>query len=162
MSLVDHQTGIVLSQGHVEKTDLEPKEEPTDVEPKSKLTEEEKKERSELAVASRLIEHLDWKGRVLTGDALYCQRRLCSALRQAGGDYLFLVRVKPAATAGRSARARVLHSHQQNEPVRESCAYLSNTLKRQRRPTDVWTSEAFGCLLNSRATPIGLAREPRL
>jgi predicted transposase YbfD/YdcC len=99
VSLVDHQTGIVLSQGHVEKTDLEPKEERTNVEPKSKLTEtqekekqEEKKEKSELAVASRLIEQIDWKGKVLTGDALYCQRCLCSALRQAGGDYLFLVK----------------------------------------------------------------------
>jgi len=29
---------------------------------------------------------------VLTGDALYCQRCLCHALRQAGGDYLFLVK----------------------------------------------------------------------
>jgi hypothetical protein len=89
----------VLSQGHVEKTDLEPKGKPTAVEMKGKLTEEqeqeeheEKKERSELAVASRLIQYLDWKGKVLTGDALYCQRCLCSALRQAGGDYLFLVK----------------------------------------------------------------------
>ena len=29
VSLVDHQTGIVLTQGHVEKTDVESKEEPT-------------------------------------------------------------------------------------------------------------------------------------
>lgn len=99
VSLVDHQTGIVLTQGHVEKTDVELKEEPTVVEMKSKLTEnqekeeqEAKKEKSELAVASRLIEHIDWRGKVLTGDALYCQRCLCSALRQAGGDYLFLVK----------------------------------------------------------------------
>ncbi len=99
VSLVDHQTGIVLSQGHVEKTDVEPKEEPTAMETKSTLTEEqeqeaqeEKKEKSELAVASRLIQHIDWKGKVLTGDALYCQRCLCSALCQAGGDYLFLVK----------------------------------------------------------------------
>jgi predicted transposase YbfD/YdcC len=99
VSLVDHQTGIVLSQGHVKKTDVEPKGEPPAVETTSKLTEaqeqeaqEEKKEKSELAVASRLIQHLDWKGKVLTGDALYCQRCLCSALRQAGGDYLFLVK----------------------------------------------------------------------
>jgi len=99
VSLVDHQTGIVLSQGHVKKTDLEPKGEPPAVETQSTLTEEQeqkaqeaKKEKSELAVASRLIEHLDWKGKVLTGDALYCQRCLCSALRQAGGDYLFLVK----------------------------------------------------------------------
>jgi predicted transposase YbfD/YdcC len=87
VSLVDHQTGIVLTQGHVEKTD---------VETKSKLTGEEeqeaKKQKSELAVASRLIQHIDWTGKVLTGDALYCQRCLCSALRQAGGDYLFLVK----------------------------------------------------------------------
>jgi hypothetical protein len=96
VSLVDHQTGIVLTQGHVEKTDVERTGEPTDVNTTSKLSEEqeheEKKERSELAVASRLIQHIDWKGKVLTGDALYCQRCLCSALRQAGGDYLFLVK----------------------------------------------------------------------
>jgi hypothetical protein len=53
---------------------------------------EEKKQKSELAVASRLIQHIDWKGRVLTGDALYCQRSLCTVLRQAGGDYLFLLK----------------------------------------------------------------------
>jgi predicted transposase YbfD/YdcC len=99
VSLVDHQTGIVLSQGHVEKTDVEPEGEPTAVETKSTLTEaqeheaqEERKEKSELEVASRLIQHLDWHGKVLTGDALYCQRCLCSALRLAGGDYLFLVK----------------------------------------------------------------------
>src|SRR6266702_950139 len=90
VSMVEHQTGIVLTQGHVEKTD---------VATKSKLTEqheqeeqEEKKQKSELAVASRLIQHIDWQGKVLTGDALYCQRCLCSALRLAGGDYLFLVK----------------------------------------------------------------------
>ena len=43
-------------------------------------------------MASRLIQHIDWQGKVLTGDALYCQRCLCSALRRAGGDYLFLVK----------------------------------------------------------------------
>lgn len=99
VSLVDHQTGIVLTQGHVEKTDVAPGGEPTDVAPTSQFTEEQeqeqheaKKQKSELAVASRLIHHIDWKGRVLTGDALYCQRCLCDALRQAGGDYLFLVK----------------------------------------------------------------------
>ena len=90
VSLVDHQTGIVLTQGHVEKTDLEPQ---------SKLTEEHepeeqeaKKQKSELAVASRLIQHIDWQGKVITGDALYCQRGLCATLGEAGGDYLFLVK----------------------------------------------------------------------
>ncbi len=96
VSLVDHQTGNVLTQGHVEKTDVEPKGEPPDVETTSKLSEEqeqeEKKEKSELAVASRLIQYIDWKGKVLTGDALYCQSCLCLALLLAGGDYLFLVK----------------------------------------------------------------------
>jgi predicted transposase YbfD/YdcC len=99
VSLVDHQTGIVLTQGHVEKNDIETKDKTTESEPKSKHPEEqeqeqheEKKQKSELAVASRLIQHIDWKGKVLTGDALYCQRCLCWALRLAGGDYLFLVK----------------------------------------------------------------------
>src|SRR5258708_6903596 len=96
VSMVEHQTGIVLTQGHVEKTDVETKGKQKT---KSKLTgekeqeeQEAKKQKSELAVACRLIQHIDWKGKVLTGDALYCQRCLCSALRQAGGDYLFLVK----------------------------------------------------------------------
>ena len=99
VSLVDHQTGMVLTQGHVEKTDVASKGDPTDIEPTSQLTEEQeqeqheaKKQKSELAVASRLLHHIDWKGKVLTGDALSCQRCLCSALRLAGGDYLFLVK----------------------------------------------------------------------
>jgi predicted transposase YbfD/YdcC len=99
VSLLDHQTGIVLSQGHVKKTDVEPNEKPTALETKSMLSQaqeqeeqEEKKEKSELAVASRLIQHIDWKGKVLTGDALYCQRCFCAALRRAGGEYLFLVK----------------------------------------------------------------------
>jgi predicted transposase YbfD/YdcC len=99
VSVVDQQTGIVLTQGHVEKNDIETKDEPTDSEPRSQRSEEQeqeeqeaKKQKSELAVASRLIQQLDWNGKVLTGDALYCQRCLCAALRQAGGDYLFLVK----------------------------------------------------------------------
>ena len=96
VSLVEHQTGIVLTQGHVEKTDIEIEGKQKSM---SKLTgeqeqkeQEEKKQKSELAVAYRLIQHIDWKGKVLTGDALYCQRGLCSALRLAGGDYVFLVK----------------------------------------------------------------------
>ncbi|MGH2639450.1 MAG: ISAs1 family transposase [Rhabdochlamydiaceae bacterium] len=87
VSIVAHQTGIVLTQGHVEKADVETQSKLTDEE-----AQEEKKQKSELAVASRLIQQIDWKGKVLTGDALYCQRGLCGALRQAGGDYLFLVK----------------------------------------------------------------------
>lgn len=45
----------------------------------------------ELTVAAEVLEQIDWTGRVLTGDALYCQRRLCAQVVEAGGDYLFLV-----------------------------------------------------------------------
>jgi DDE_Tnp_1-associated len=38
VSLVDHQTGIVLSQGHVQRADVEPEGEPTAEEPQSPLT----------------------------------------------------------------------------------------------------------------------------
>jgi predicted transposase YbfD/YdcC len=32
------------------------------------------------------------RGRLVSGDALYCQRALCRQIRQAGGDYLFAVK----------------------------------------------------------------------
>jgi hypothetical protein len=143
------------SQGHVEKTDVEPKEEPTAMETKSTLTEEqeqeaqeEKKEKSELAVASRLIQHIDWKGKVLTGDAFYCQRGLCSALRASRRGLAVSGEGKSTAPVRRSARAGRLHSPRQNEQERGSCDYLNNTLKRRRRPTGVWTSAVFGFLLS--------------
>src|SRR5436853_510999 len=64
----------------------------TQKEEEKEVEQEEKKQRSELAVAYRLIAHIDWKGKILTGDALYCQRCLCAAILLAGGDYLFLVK----------------------------------------------------------------------
>jgi predicted transposase YbfD/YdcC len=117
VSMVEHETGIVLSQGHVERKDTETRSKPPEEEaqgkppdkktgkkkePNGKKSEqqgekkeneqEEKKQKSELAVAYRLILQINWKGKVLTGDALYCQRCLCAALLLAGGDYLFLVK----------------------------------------------------------------------
>lgn len=47
---------------------------------------------AELTVAPALLDRLDWSGRVLTGDALFCQRALCQQVRDAGGDYLLLVK----------------------------------------------------------------------
>jgi predicted transposase YbfD/YdcC len=87
VSIVEHETGIVLTQGHVEKTDKEMESKQTE-----KDEYEEKKQKSELAVAYRLILQIDWKGKILTGDALYCQRCLCLAILLAGGDYLFIVK----------------------------------------------------------------------
>lgn len=50
------------------------------------------KAEAELTVAPALIARLDWHGRVLTGDALFCQRALCEQVLAAGGDYLLLVK----------------------------------------------------------------------
>ena len=42
--------------------------------------------------AAALLAGLDLAGRVVTGDALYCQRALCAQVVGAGGDYLVLVK----------------------------------------------------------------------
>jgi predicted transposase YbfD/YdcC len=47
---------------------------------------------AELSVAPRLLDRIDWHGRVLTGDALFCQRDLCQQVLDAGGHYLFAVK----------------------------------------------------------------------
>lgn len=47
---------------------------------------------AELSVAPQLLALLDWQGRVLTGDAIFCQRNLCQKVLQAGGDYLFVLK----------------------------------------------------------------------
>lgn len=47
---------------------------------------------AELTVAPALLERIAWPGRVLTGDALFCQRHLCQQVRDAGGEYLVLVK----------------------------------------------------------------------
>jgi predicted transposase YbfD/YdcC len=104
VSIVDHQTGVVLTQGHVEQGEEPEQSEQNRNKVKNKKAkkkqnrkktqreQEEDKAQSELAVASLLVKLIDWKGKVLTGDALYCQRLLCQALLQAGGDYLFVVK----------------------------------------------------------------------
>ena len=47
---------------------------------------------AELTVAPALLARIVWHDRVLTGDALFCQRSLCQQVRAAGGDYLVLVK----------------------------------------------------------------------
>lgn len=50
------------------------------------------KSEAALTVAPALIARLDWGGRVLTGDALFCQRALCRQVLAAGGDDLLVVK----------------------------------------------------------------------
>jgi predicted transposase YbfD/YdcC len=47
---------------------------------------------AELTVAPALLARIAWHDRVLTADALFCQRTLCQQVRAAGGDYLLLVK----------------------------------------------------------------------
>ena len=43
------------------------------------------KAEAELTVAPALLARIDWRGRVLTGDALFCQTALCAQVLAAGG-----------------------------------------------------------------------------
>lgn len=55
------------------------------------------KAEAELTVAPALLSRIDWRGRVLTGDALFCQTALCEQVLAAGGGYLLLVKENQAA-----------------------------------------------------------------
>ena len=47
---------------------------------------------AELAAAPRLLESISWQGRVLTGDALYCQTSVCDHVLADEGDYVLVVK----------------------------------------------------------------------
>lgn len=47
---------------------------------------------NEITAAPRLLEALDRRGRVVTGDAMFTQRELCDQIVLAGGDYVFPVK----------------------------------------------------------------------
>jgi hypothetical protein len=80
LSLLDQATGGVLSQQTV-----------------SPATNEAK-------TAIELLKTIILKGRLVTGDAMFCQRELCKQIVDSGGDYLFVVKdnqpeLKAAAAA---------------------------------------------------------------
>lgn len=68
LAAVDHQTGCVLSQMRVAETTNEHK------------------------TAMDLLKQLTMTGRVIVGDAAFCQRDLCQQVVAAGGDYLISVK----------------------------------------------------------------------
>lgn len=47
---------------------------------------------AELTLAPQAIGQIEWQGRVLTGDALYCQQSVCAQVVEAGGDELLVVK----------------------------------------------------------------------
>lgn len=68
LSLLDHKTGCTLSQTRVDcKT-------------------------NEAKAALELLHSIVLKGRVVTGDAMFCQREVCQEILDHGGHYFFVVK----------------------------------------------------------------------
>lgn len=76
LSAVLHDPGIVLAQLPLDHTG--------------------EKAEAELVAAPTLVDCLDWGERVMTGDALYCDRDLCTTIINADGDYLVIVKENQA------------------------------------------------------------------
>jgi hypothetical protein len=76
LSAVLHDCGIVLAQMPLDHAG--------------------EKAEAELTAAPTLVGRLAWAERVLTGDALYCHADLCATVRDAGGDYLVIVKENQA------------------------------------------------------------------
>jgi len=68
LAAVDHKTGCVLSQCRVDEKTNEHK------------------------AALELLKTMVLEGRVVVGDAMFCQRDLCEQIVDAGGDYFFPVK----------------------------------------------------------------------
>ena len=68
LSLLDQKTGCVLSQTRVDAKTNEAK------------------------AALELLKTLVLEGRVITGDAMFCQREVCQEIRDRGGHYFFVVK----------------------------------------------------------------------
>jgi len=54
------------------------------------------KAQAELSLAPALLRLVPVQGRLVTGDALSCQRTLCAQIRQAQGHYLFAIKRESA------------------------------------------------------------------
>jgi hypothetical protein len=68
LSLFDHATGCTLSQARVPENTNEAK------------------------AALELLQTIVLKGRIVTGDAMFCQRDVCAEILRHGGHYLFVVK----------------------------------------------------------------------
>lgn len=72
LSLVAHESGLTLAQAAVPDGGRE--------------------KTNEHKAALRLLEGLALEGRLITGDAMFCQRDFCQRVIDAGGDYLVFVK----------------------------------------------------------------------
>lgn len=74
--------------------------EPVETSPEER---DEEKVRAELSVAPLVLRQVALRGRVVTGDALYCQRTLCQQIHQAHGHYLFVIKANQPELLGEVA-----------------------------------------------------------
>lgn len=75
---------------------------------------------NEHKAALQLLGILPLKGNLFTGDALFCQRDLCAAILQGGGDYLFAVKDNQP-----SLRIDIAAGLSYQEPARRSAVAFS-------------------------------------
>ena len=50
------------------------------------------KGKNEITAAMKLLKGVPLKGAIVTGDAIFCQKRICGKVVDGGGDYLFAVK----------------------------------------------------------------------
>jgi predicted transposase YbfD/YdcC len=58
------------------------------------------KKENEIVVAPKLLDCLDLEGKIVTGDAMFAQRKLSVQVVEAGGDYLWTVKANQATLLG--------------------------------------------------------------
>jgi len=46
----------------------------------------------EIPDALKLLQKLDLRGKIVTGDAIFCQKAICKTITDGGGDYVFVVK----------------------------------------------------------------------
>lgn len=56
---------------------------------------DEGKEEGEIQATKKLVDLIDCKGKVLTGDAGFCNREIAQAIVERNGDYIFQLKKKP-------------------------------------------------------------------
>jgi hypothetical protein len=47
---------------------------------------------NEITAANKLLFHIPIQGNIITGDAIFCQRKLCNEIKEKSGEYLFTVK----------------------------------------------------------------------
>ena len=98
VAVMDQQTGCVLSQTRVDAKTNEHK------------------------AALDLLQGLVLEGRVITGDAMFCQREVCQAIRKQGGHYFLVVKDnQPALKEAIAAEFRAAFSPGERNAAAVAC-----------------------------------------